>query len=633
MSAQPVRFSSPLDEDKLALLARLADGLDSDALNWVSGYLAGAAASASRAMAAPHAIAAPAPSTHTAPSPRLTIVYGSQTGNAKRQAEALARDAEAAGLPVRVVRADAYALRELSHERLLYIVISTQGDGDPPDDARGFVDFLIGKRAPKLPQLKFAVLGLGDSSYPQFCAIGAKLDTRLAELGATRLVARGDADLDIASVAAPWAKQALDQARDVLKSDAPHSAPLATVTALRAPHPTPAPARAAWTREHPFTATLLANQRITARNGSKDVRHIELSLDGANLAYEPGDALGVWATNPPELIDAVLAALKLDGETRVSVQNETAALREWLLRKREITKLSRPLLAAHAQRARNAALDRALGDDGKEALRRLLADYQLIDLLREFPARWQAEDLVNALRPLTPRLYSIASSRKAVGDEAHLTVAVLDYLAHGQRHVGAASHYLATLGEDAQVPVFIEANERFRLPQDGARDVIMIGPGTGIAPFRGFVQERAETGAAGRNWLFFGNPHFRSDFLYQVEWQKALKAGTLHKLDLAFSRDGLKHPRDDVRSAANDPRENGEKVYVQHCLRRRGRDVYDWIANGAHVYVCGDATRMAADVDAALREIVIEHGGKSEDHAREFLHQLAQEKRYARDVY
>ena len=619
MSAQPNRILSPFSEDKLALLARLTEGLDTDSLYWLSGYVAGVAASSrhvplSAAVAANLAVPLPAtvaPATEAQVSTRLTIVYGSQTGNAKRQAEALAREAEGAGLNVRLVRADAYATRELAGERLLYVVISTQGDGDPPDDARGFVEFLAGKRAPKLPQLKFAVLGLGDSSYPQFCAIGTKIDARLAELGATRLFARGEADLDIASVAAPWSKQALDQARELLKSDSP--APrAATVTPLRSAVHVHA---SAWTREKPFTAPLLANQRISARSGSKDIRHVELSLESSGLSYHPGDALGVVATNPPSLVDALLALLKFDGERAVSLQGESHSLREWLLRKREITTLSKPFLVEHAKRAKSEALDRALVPEGRDVLRELLGDYQLIDVLRAFPADWSADEFVAALRPLAPRMYSIASSQKAVGDEVHLTVAVLDYEKFGTRHVGAASQFLATLPEDAGVPVFIEENDRFRLPADTSRDVIMIGPGTGVAPFRGFIQERAETSASGRNWLFFGNPHFRTDFLYQVEWQKALKDGTLHKLDLAFSRD------------------QSEKVYVQHSLRRRGKELYDWIANGAHVYVCGDATRMAADVDAALRDIVIEHGGRSDEDARDFLNQLAAERRYARDVY
>lgn len=618
MSAQPNRILSPFSEDKLALLARLTEGLDTDSLYWLSGYVAGVAASSrhvplSASVASNVAVplaAAVAPAAEAAPSTRLTIVYGSQTGNAKRQAETLAREAEGAGLNVRLVRADAYNTRELATERLLYVVISTQGDGDPPDDSRGFVEFLAGKRAPKLPQLKFAVLGLGDSSYPQFCAIGAKIDARLAELGAARLFERGDADLDIASIAAPWSKKALEQARDLLKAEAPSTPRAATVTPLRG-----AVHAHVWTREKPFAAPLLANQRISARNGTKDIRHIELSLEGSGLTYQPGDALGVQATNPPALVDAVLSQLQFDGERAVSAQGESHSLREWLLRKREITTLSRPFLVEHAKRAKSEALDRALSPEGKDALRELLGDYQLIDVLRAFPASWSAEEFVAALRPLAPRMYSIASSQKTVGDEVHLTVAVLDYEKFGTRHVGAASHFLATLPEDADVPVFIEENDRFRLPADASRDVIMIGPGTGVAPFRGFLQERAEVGASGRNWLFFGNPHFRTDFLYQVEWQKALKDGSLHKLDLAFSRD------------------QSEKVYVQHSLRRRGKELYDWIANGAHLYVCGDATRMAADVDAALRDIVIEHGGKSDEDARDFLNQLAAERRYARDVY
>ncbi|MGH8121362.1 MAG: diflavin oxidoreductase, partial [Rudaea sp.] len=474
MSAQPARLLSPLSEDKLALLARLSDGLDADSLHWVAGYVAGVAAAQRRTPLAA-AVALPiAANPATTPQPRLTIVYGSQTGNAKRLAETLAHNAEAAGLHVRLVRADGYATRELAHERLLYIVVSTQGDGDPPDDARGFIEFIAGKRAPKLGQLKFAVLGLGDSSYPQFCAIGAKLDVRLAELGATRLFARGDADLDIATIADPWTTQALAHARDVLKADA-HATPMATVTPLRSATPA-APAISTWTREHPFAAPLLANQRISARDSVKDIRHIELSLEGSGLSYEPGDALGVWATNPPVLVDAVLAILKLDGERAVSVRDETASLREWLLRKRELTGLSNPFLLAHAQRS--SRLQQALRT-GKDELRRLLNDYQLVDLLREYPAQWQGEDLVAALRPQTPRMYSIASSRRTVGDEAHLTVALLDYEAFGTRHVGAASHFLATLADDAEVPVFIEANERFRLPADPTRDVIMIGPGTG----------------------------------------------------------------------------------------------------------------------------------------------------------
>ena len=598
MSAEPLRALIPLPEDKSGLLARLVEGLDQAALHWLSGYTAGLAALVD---AAPRE-AIPLTAVEAQAQPRLTVVYGSQTGNARRYAETLARDAEGAGLAVRLQRADAYPLRELKSERLLFVVISTQGEGDPPDDARGFVEFLASKRAPRLEDLKFAVLGLGDSSYAKFCAIGAQLDARLAELGATRLFARGDADVDIDRVAKPWLQRALGSARDVLRS----AAPLATVTALR-----PVRVAPAWTRERPFAAEVLANQRISAHDGSKDIRHIELSLRDSGLSYEPGDALGVWAGNPAQLVDAVLAALKLDPQSSVTLDGQTLPLRDWLSDKRELTRLARPFAIAHAARARHDDLDAAIASP--VALPQLLSEYQVIDLLHAYPTQWDAQALVASLRPLTPRLYSIASSPKVAEDEAHLTVARVDYRAFGRDHLGAASHFLATGA--ARVPVFIEANERFRLPADASRDVIMIGPGTGVAPFRGFVQERAAIGASGRNWLFFGNPHFRSDFLYQLEWQQALRRGELHKLDVAFSRD------------------QAHKVYVQHNLLRNGRELYAWLQNGAHLYVCGDAAQMAKDVHAALRDIVVEHGGKSRDDADAYLARLAQERRYARDVY
>lgn len=601
MSATPALPLIPLPEAKSAELARLVDGLDPTALWWLSGYAAGLASQTTTVARAVSGALVKDPAT----APRLSVVYGSQTGNAKRLAEQFAQKAEAAGLQVRLLRADAYPTRELKSERLLVIVISTQGDGEPPDDARGFVDFVIGRRAPELKELRFGVLGLGDSSYPQFCAIGRALDARLAELGATRLLDRADADVDFDTIAKPWAERALQLAREQLKSQAP----LATVTPLR-PAVTPA-----WSREKPFAAEIITNQRITAHNGSKDVRHIELSLEGAGLSYEPGDALGVWPRNPPALVDAVIAQLRLDPNAAVSIGDVTQPLRLWLSEQRELTRLTRPFIAQHAALADSAELNRLLAPDHAAQLQTLLADHQIIDLLRAHPAAWSAEELVAALRPLTPRLYSIASSQKVVGDEAHLTVAHVAYEAFGSAHWGAASHYLASREEGGRVPVFVEHNERFRLPRDSTRDVIMIGPGTGVAPFRGFVQERAATGASGRNWLLFGNPHFRSDFLYQLEWQDALRRGALTRLDLAFSRD------------------QAERIHVQQRIREHGRELHAWLDGGAHVYVCGDATRMARDVHAALIDVAITHGGKSHDDALAYVNQLQQQGRYARDVY
>lgn len=609
--SQPALLPTPLQPDTANALARLVEGLDSSALLWASGYLAGLARSSlSTAISAPPAAVA------AAPVQPATILYGSQTGNAKRAAEALHAALQSAGLPARLLRTDAYATRELANEKLLYVVISTQGEGDPPDDAIGFVEFLHGKRAPKLGQLKYSVLGLGDTSYADFCGAARKIDARLNELGGSRLQVLGEADLEVELIAAPWREQALSHAKDLLKTATP-AAHLATVTPLR-------PLAAAWTHEKPFTAEVLGNQRITGREykptafrvygpQDKDVRHIELALEGSGLAYEPGDALGIIHRNTDALIHSVLDVTKLNGDTSVTHNGQTLPLSQWLAEKRELTRLSKPLLTTLAERA--AAKDlKALLEPGNAGFAALLNDHQLIDALRRWPAEWDAAALVAALRPQAKRLYSIASSRKRVGEEAHLTLDVLRYQAHGHEHIGAASGFLAALEEGAQLPVYIEPNERFRVPSDSSRDILMIGPGTGVAPFRGFVQERAETGASGRNWLFFGAQHFNTGFLYQVEWQDALHKQELHRLDLAFSRD------------------QSEKIYVQQRLREQGRDVYDWLQNGAHLYVCG-AIKMGKDVHAALLDIVTQHNGGNAEAAAEFLSTLQREGRYARDVY
>ena len=608
-AATPALAPSPLPDERKALLARVVEGLDSPSLWWLSGYAAGLA----QGSPAPHLAVLPGGAAQA--SQRLTILYGSQTGNARRVAEAAASDAEAAGLNVRLLRADAYPQRELASERLLYVVISTQGEGDPPDDAIGLFEFIAGKRAPKLPELKYAVLGLGDSSYADFCGIGRKLDARLGELGASRLFAAGEADLDIDTVALPWREQALGHAKTLLKTVA---TPSATVTALR-------PAASAYSHDKPFKAELLLNQRISGREFKglgflkyggigKDVRHLELSLQGSGLHYEPGDALGVRHRNPDLLVRGVLHALQLDGDVTVQEKDESLPLREWLATRKELTRLSRPFLASHAAQSRSDELNDLLAPTRSADFATLLGTHQLADVLRRWPAQWDAQELVSALRPLTPRLYSIASSRKRVGEEVHLTVDVLDYEAFGHPHVGAASGFLSALGEGGHAPVYIEANERFRVPIDSSRDIIMVGPGTGVAPFRGFVQERAETGASGRNWLLFGARHFNTDFLYQSEWQDALRTGELHRLDVAFSRD------------------QAEKIYVQQRLRERGREVYDWLQSGAHFYVCG-AIGMGKDVHATLLQIVSEQASVDAEGAAEYLSKLQAEGRYSRDVY
>jgi sulfite reductase (NADPH) flavoprotein alpha-component len=596
--------STLLGEERSGLLQRLVEGLPPEMLQWLSGYLAGLAAQRGPLQ---ESVPAPAPAPQAVPEAWLTIIFGTQTNNSRMLAERLKSHAEATGLSVRLYRASDYPVRELQKERLLYLVISTQGDGDPPDDSRGFVEFLLSKRAPKLEQLRFSVLSLGDSSYPKYCEVGRVLDTRLAQLGATRLLERADCDVDFEPVAKGWLDHAVGRAAEEL---APRT-PSAVVTPLRS-----APPALKHGKEAPVVAEVLVNQRLTGRGANKETRHVELSLGDSGLTYEPGDSLGVWPLNAPELVADFLTVLSADGATELTRDGRSLPLKQWLTEELELTKLSKPVLERHAALSESAELQRMLTPEGAEAFRALLKSHQIIDLLRIWPAPWTAAELVRTLRRLAPRSYSIASSQKRVGAEAHLTVAVVDYSAFGTRHMGTASYFLATrTGDEERMRVFVEPNERFRVPRDPARDVIMIGPGTGVAPFRAFVQERAETGAQGRNWLFFGEQYFRSQFLYQTEWQEALKKGELHRISLAFSRD------------------QKEKIYVQQRLREAGKDVYAWLEGGAHLYVCGDAQRMAPDVHAALIDIISTHGSKSREDAEAWLSTLRDEQRYQRDVY
>lgn len=594
-----------------ALLQQL-QGLDGQALWWLSGYTAGLA---QRGVSTGVATLPMPVATSTAQAPRISIVFGSQTGNAQRLAESMEARLREAGLTTRLLRADAYPHRELKDETHLVVVVSTQGEGDPPDDARGFTEFLLGSRAPKLPHLRYAVLGLGDSSYPLYCEVGKQIDARLGELGGQRWLPRADADVDIDSIASPWLDDVAARARELLTESPARSA---TVTPLH-----PRTTVVAHDKQNPFLAEVLQNQRISGRDSSRDIRHIELSLEGSGLQYTPGDALGVWPRNPEGLVSKILDTLALDGEIEIERDGKRRALSEWLRDHRELTRLTKPFLIAHAERAGIEELNILLAGEPAQ-LTNLFSDHQVIDVLQRWPARWAADEFIASLRVLTPRMYSIASSQDAVGDEAHLTVSHLAYQHNGEDRWGAASHELAELSAGETARVFIEHNPRFSLPIDGDRDILMIGPGVGVAPFRGFLQSRVASGASGRNWLFFGNRHAQSEFLYQSEWQPLIKSGQL-KLDLAFSRDL-------IRSIDGNDQPAGPR-YVQDCLLAHSEEVFAWIDSGAHLYVCGDATRMARDVNTALSLILQRHGGLDAEAAQVFLDSLQAQGRYARDIY
>lgn len=588
----------PLNPEQLARLQAATTDFTPTQLAWVSGYFWGVLNQQSGT-----AVAAPAPAAEV---PTITLISASQTGNARRVAEALRDDLLAAKLNVKLVNAGDYKFKQIAAEKLLVVVTSTQGEGEPPEEAVALHKFLFSKKAPKLDGTAFAVFGLGDTSYEFFCQSGKDFDNKLAELGAERLLDRVDADVEYQAAAAEWRARVVE----ALKARAPVAAPaqLATSGAVNDIHTSP------YTKEAPLTATLSVNQKITGRNSEKDVRHIEIDLGDSGLRYQPGDALGVWYQNDPQLVKELVELLWLKGDEPVTVEGKTLPLSEALQWHFELTVNTATIVENYATLTRSESLLPLVGD--KAQLQQYAAATPIVDMVRFSPAQLDAEALIGLLRPLTPRLYSIASSQAEVESEVHVTVGVVRYEIEGRARAGGASSFLADrVEEDGEVRVFIEHNDNFRLPANPETPVIMIGPGTGIAPFRAFMQQRAADGAQGKNWLFFGNPHFTEDFLYQVEWQSYVKEGLLTRIDLAWSRD------------------QQQKIYVQDKLLEQGAELWRWINDGAHIYVCGDANRMAKDVENTLLEVIAEYGAMDAEAADEFLSELRVERRYQRDVY
>ncbi|QJT16252.1 assimilatory sulfite reductase (NADPH) flavoprotein subunit [Aeromonas sp. 1805] len=586
---------TPLSDEQQRQLSQALSTLNTQQLAWVSGYLYGL----SQAGSQPAVTGAAA----TAPSGNLTILYGSQTGNAKGVASAIKAQAEARGLPVTLISMADYKPKQLKKETHLLVVVSTYGEGEPPESAVDLFEQLKKGKVGKLEGLKFAVLGLGDSSYEFFCQTGKDFDSLLTKAGADRVHELASLDVDYQDAAKAWGEQALNAIAATL-SAGPANSNVASAVQQAVGH-------SQYSKENPFPARLSVNQKITGRDSTKDIRHIEISLEESGIRYQPGDALGIWFDNDPALVNEVLTLASLSGDEATA----RGSLREVLSRELELTRLHGGFITGLADISGNAALKDLAGD--KAQVNALVASAQVVDVLKRFPTALTAEQLLGLLRPLTPRLYSIASSQSEVEEEVHLTVGVVRYPQEdGTVRSGAASSYLADrLAEDAEVRVFVEHNDNFRLPSNPDTPVIMVGPGTGIAPFRAFLQEREAQGAEGNNWLFFGNPHFTQDFLYQVEWQRYVKSGLLSKISLAFSRD------------------QAEKVYVQHRLREAGQELYQWLEAGAHFYVCGDANQMAKDVQEALLDVIAEHGHKSREEAEEYLSELRRAKRYQRDVY
>jgi sulfite reductase (NADPH) flavoprotein alpha-component len=564
--------TAPFPEDQIAALNRVIAVTNAEQRAWLSGYLAGLQAANDPAPAAPPAKRAP-----------LTILFGTESGNAEALANQARKAAAKLGFAAKVVDMADFTPAQAAATENLLIVAATWGEGDPPQRAADFYEALLAGDAPRFDKTRFAVLALGDRAYAQFCETGRRIDERLAALGGARIADRIECDLDFETPASGW----IDTTLERLNAEAGVKEATASVIHVdfaRSDAPT---------RAKPFEAEVTEHVRLSGSRSSSDTHHVAVSLEGSGIAYEPGDSLGVVPSNDPALVDAIL---RLAG---------SEAMRDALTHRLDITTLTPKHLQDFARETRTAPLPPEWA-----------AGRQVIDLLETAPRVLTGEQLTALLRPLPPRYYSIASSRRAVGEEAHLLVAGLRYQAHGRDRAGVASiDITARRKAGDKLRVFLKPNPHFRLPPDEARPVIMIGPGTGLAPFRAFLQEREAAGAPGRNWLVFGHRNYMHDFLYQLELQDWLNSGLLTRLDLAFSRD------------------QPEKRYVQHALWDARRDLYAWLKDGAALYVCGDANAMAKDVHAILLRILADQGRQDGAAAKAELDAIRRDGRYLRDVY
>ena len=603
--------NSPFDEEQVELLNRLLPNITEAQQFWLSGYLTALNSSATSTGVAvseqPEAKVEQIVAVK-----EVTVLFGSQTGNSQGIAEELSQKLKEQEFNVTLTSMYDFkpnALKKLEH---LLLVVSTQGEGDPPDTAIQFHEFLHSKRAPKLEQLRYSVLSLGDSSYEFFCQTGKEFDSRLEELGATRLAPRVDCDLDYDEPAAEWFENVIGALNEITGASARPLQDSSVANPADSGQPN-------YSRTRPFRAEVYENINLNGRGSNKETRHLEISLEGSGLEYEPGDSLGIYPENDAQLVDALIqeAGWNPNETIPINKQGERRSLREALLNHYEITVLTKPLLEQASRFTTSDSLHNLLKPENAEELRNYLEGRDLLDVLRDF-GPWNASDIefIQILRKLPPRLYSIASSLQANPEEVHVTVGVVRYESHGRDRNGVCSVQLAERAEPGStLPVYIHKNPNFKLPENPDTPIIMIGPGTGVAPFRSFMEEREETGAAGKSWLFFGDQHYVTDFLYQTEWQRWLKEGILTNLDVAFSRD------------------TDEKVYVQHRMQAHSRELYQWIEEGAVLYICGDEQHMAKDVHAALISILEQEGGMSTEMAEAYLTKLQQQKRYQRDVY
>lgn len=588
-------INSPFSEKQVNLLNELLPHLTEKQKIWLNGYLSAPCSTFQATVVEQETVES---KTITA-----TVLYGSQTGNCQALAEQFSQELKQNQVEVTVASLGEFPTKNLKRIENLIIITSTHGEGEPPDNAIPFYDFLYSKRAPKLDHLRYAVLALGDSSYEYFCKAGVDLDEQLKKLGANSLTERVDCDLDFHDDAQKWfTKLQQELLKSSVKRDSVQDVDAKTIQA------------SAYNRQNPFQAEVLEKINLNMEGSNKETYHLELSLEDSNLSFEPGDSLGIYPKNNKDLVNQLLNELSFEDNAQVEFVGVTEDILSILINRAEITVLSKPLLQKVANFTESKKLlDLLTNDEWKN----YVVGRDLLDVVQDFaPFTWSEQQFVELLRKIPPRLYSIASSFDANPDEVHLTIGRVQYDTNNRTRFGVCSNSIA---EDINIgeilPIFVQHNPNFKLPDNPQTPIIMIGAGTGVAPYRSFMEQREETEAKGDAWLFFGDQHFVTDFLYQVEWHRWLKEGYLTNMNVAFSRD------------------TAEKIYVQHRLKENATEIYRWIENGAFIYVCGDEKTMAHDVDLTLQTILVEQGHHSKEEAAKALKALQQQKRYQRDVY
>jgi len=586
---------NPLNDKQRIVFNDLIKELTTEQAIWMLGFLEGRLSGINGKATLPVAS-----SVLAKPQSQLTILYGSETGHSHELAEKLAEKAANKNIAATVINMYDYNTKKIGEEVNVAIIVSTHGEGDPPDMAGDFYKFITGKRAPKLDKLNFSVLALGDKSYKHFCKTGEDIDAAIRKQGAFRVAPLVKCDVDYEVSAEIWMNNFLLNLAPAVKLESSQNVEVKIVTEE-------------YSKKNPFMATVLEKVKITGPDSDKEVYHLELSLEESGLTYLPGDSVGIFAVNPESLVEQILQKTGFDPEYVVTLENGEMNIREALSHHLEITVLTFDTVKKYYEKTKLPDLEKLLNDD--KLLDEYLYGHDLLDILEDYPFDWNPNKLIEVLRQLPPRLYSISSSQDNVGDEVHATVSIVRYERKNRLRNGACSSHLADNIEiDDQVPVYIEKNPSFKLPINGSK-LIMVGAGTGIAPYRAFLQQRETDNKTGGAWLFFGDRRFQSDFLYQAEWQKWLKSNHLEKMDVAFSRD------------------QEEKIYVQHKLLENKEEIFRWLEDGAHLYLCGDMKSMAKDVNKTILEIIKTVGGVSIEKAGEYVKKLKREKRFQQDVY